>query len=446
MLSNYNYKVPAVFWLLKIFSFDVLKLMEKSFPTKICSDGRHFIDTQEMPFFRLGDTAWSLFTNCRPEDAEAYLKDRAKKGFTVIQCVLTWFRNIETGAQQISANWQGEYPWLDGNPAQPNPRYFDYVERLFRFAGELGLTLAILPTWGNIVTDLHLVTIENAKVYGVWLGQRFKNCPNLVWINAGDCLPHGFEDVFDALGEGLREGDQGAHLITFHPCSLHSSALYFNGRSWLDFHMIQVWTDWDKVYESIVTDSLTPPRRPVVLGEGAYENGPEYPRDPITPLVIRRQAWWAFMAGGYYTYGQDQIWRAGPHWLETLDLPGTVQMGLFRQIVCSFPWWERIPDQAMIETGLGEGETLNTAIRSMDGRWAMLYLSSRCYIRVRLEKLSTPRARATCVNPAKGEQCDAGIYVTYTMPGFRQVRTTLYLWIATSEHWEDVVFILEGLD
>lgn len=37
------------------------------------------------PFFYLGDTAWELFHRLNREEANRYLEDRARKGFTVIQ-------------------------------------------------------------------------------------------------------------------------------------------------------------------------------------------------------------------------------------------------------------------------------------------------------------------------------------------------------------------------
>ena len=75
--------------------------------------------------------------------------------------------------------------------------------------------------------------------------------------------------------------------------------------------MIETWTEWTKVYDAVIGDYCLTPIKPVVIGEGAYENGPEYPQGPITPLIVRRQAWWTFTAGGFHTYGQDQMWRMG---------------------------------------------------------------------------------------------------------------------------------------
>ena len=52
------------------------------------SENRRFLQTDDgKPFFWLGDTAWELFHRLTREEAEMYLKNRAEKGFTVIQAV-----------------------------------------------------------------------------------------------------------------------------------------------------------------------------------------------------------------------------------------------------------------------------------------------------------------------------------------------------------------------
>src|SRR4029450_9407431 len=117
--------------------------------------------------------------------------------------------------------------------------------------------------------------------------------------------------------------------------------------------MIETWTEWSKIYPAVVSDSLRAPRKPVVLGEGAYENGPEYPQGPITPWVIRRQAWWTVMAGGFHTYGQNQMWRMETDWDKSFDTPGADQVCLMKRIVTSLPWQDLVPDQGVFATGIG---------------------------------------------------------------------------------------------
>ena len=54
--------------------------------------------------------------------------------------------------------------------------------------------------------------------YGELLGRRYKNS-DLVWIIGGDRLVDDEEKltIWRAMAEGLRIGDEGQHLITFHP-------------------------------------------------------------------------------------------------------------------------------------------------------------------------------------------------------------------------------------
>src|SRR5262245_33255487 len=57
----------------------------KDLKLKVSPNGRYFVDRDGKPFFYLGDTAWLLFQRFNHEEVEEYLKDRAEKGFTVIQ-------------------------------------------------------------------------------------------------------------------------------------------------------------------------------------------------------------------------------------------------------------------------------------------------------------------------------------------------------------------------
>ncbi|MBA4056420.1 MAG: hypothetical protein C0490_17020, partial [Marivirga sp.] len=53
------------------------------------SSNQRFLQTADgKPFFWLGDTAWELFHRLSREEADKYLKNRADKGFTVIQAVV----------------------------------------------------------------------------------------------------------------------------------------------------------------------------------------------------------------------------------------------------------------------------------------------------------------------------------------------------------------------
>ena len=412
-------------------------------PIRVSDDGRHFADHGGRPFFWLGDTAWPLFAQYTKEQAEAYFDNRSRKGFTVIQGVLAWGLGSGFENKAPLANANGDRPWLNDDPRTPNDAYFRQVDGLVDAANRQGLVLAMLPTWGYYVNDEPVLDAKNARAYGRWLGARYKNAPNVIWVNGGDRVATGFEDVYRELARGLGEGDGGAHLITYHPCGWRSSSQYFHGDEWLAFDMIETWTEWAKVYPAVLSDTLLWPRKPVVLGEGAYEDGPEYPQGPITPLVVRRQAWWTVMAGGFPTYGQNQMWRMEPGWERTFDTPGAAHVARMKEIMTGQRWWEMVPDQGIFASGVGSERTLNAALRSYGGDRALVYLSSQCTFTLHLDKIAAKYARVTWIHPVTGERKDAGLFATGNFNGksFPDAPRETF---TVPGHWEDAVMLLEA--
>ncbi|MCL6549365.1 MAG: DUF4038 domain-containing protein, partial [Alicyclobacillus sp.] len=138
-------------------------------PIRVSANGRHFTYADGEPFFWLGDTAWPLFSGYTREEAEMYLTNRAAKGFTVIQAVLTWSGGTGMEGHRPLPNRYGDEPWCDGDPSRPNEDFFRHVEHLLAFAAERGLVLAVLPTWGYFVNDARIIHTGNARAYGRWL-------------------------------------------------------------------------------------------------------------------------------------------------------------------------------------------------------------------------------------------------------------------------------------
>ena len=420
--------------------------MESSSVIKISQNRRYFIDASGNPFFWLADTAWPLFNGYSKAEVETYLKDRAEKGFTVIQAIPSWegSGNVHTSLTRPDANYEGRRLW-DKDPGNPDEKFLSDMDRVIHLAGELGLVLAIFPVWGPFVNDSKVVNASNAKSLGLKLGKHYRDFPNIVWVSGGDHDARGFEDVYRNLALGLREGDEGKHLITFHPNAWRSSSQYFNDENWLDFHMIETWQEWPQTHPSVLSDLVRLPIRPVVLGECAYENGPEYGTGPITAHVMRKQAWWTFMAGGFFTYGQDRMWRMGEGWINTLDTPGAKNMTQFRTIASKRDWWKMIPDQSVFGDGVSSGRTLNTALWSTDDTCMMIYLSSQCNVMVHLEKIRTKTAKALWINPVTGEERDGGVHETGNEVEGKDPAVGKCGLFSVPLYWEDAVLIIDAI-
>jgi hypothetical protein len=408
---------------------------------RVSANGHYFVGQDNRPFFWLGDTAWPLFAQYERTQAERYLEHRAKQGFTLVKGTLAWSGGTGFEAQHLIPNHAGHVPWVD-SPAQPNDDYFQHVDHLVHVAAHNGLILNLLPNWGYHVNGAHLFNTETAKAYGLWLGRRYRNHPNIVWVLGGDRTPLGFEEIYRAMAAGLREGNEGSHLITYHSCGMTSSSYYFHQETWLDFNMLQTWTQWDRVYPAVLTDRLMSPPKPVVMDEGAYEDGPEYPLGPITPLLVRRQAWWTHMAGGFHTYGHNAMWRMEGDWLAALDAPGAAQMTHFKDIATLLPWSQMIPDQSLFASGVSSEMTLNAALCAADRSCGMVYLSHQCHVLLYVNMIAGGQVRATWVDPRTGVRQAAGLYSAGdTSTGFVNQNT---VWFKTPDYWEDAVLLLEA--
>ena len=393
------------------------------------SDNHHFLVTETgQPFFWLGDTAWELFHRLNREDAELYLKNRAKLGFNVVQAVA-----LAEMAGVTAPNAYGHLPLKNNDPLQPDEDYFKDVDWIVAKANSLGIYVGFLPTWGDKWNKKwgvgpEIFTPQNAEVYGEWLGKRYKDA-DIVWILGGDrpVENNTHKEIIRALARGLRKGDGGAHLITFHPPGGHGSAEWWQGEDWLDFNMRQNGhvAEFTGRYDQTHTDYERTPTKPVLDGEPIYEdhpisfNAPEFGTSLASD--VRRPLYWDLFGGAYgHTYGHQAVWqffdpkRFEPinaplmPWFEAINQPGAVQMHHAKNLLLSRPFLTRIPDDSVIVTGTvsnsvpGAGRYRFVATRDSEGTYAMVYAPVGRAFKVRMEVIKSPQVKAWWFNPRDG--------------------------------------------
>ena len=273
MLKRMNKIIPVILLLLLIFGREELPAQH----LKISSDRRFIITDEGNPFFYLGDTAWELFHRLTREEADLYLENRAAKGFTVIQAVVLAELN-----GLIDPNPYGHVPLNDLDPENPNEYYFRHVDYIVRKAASLGLTIGMLPTWGDKFNlkwgkGPEIFTSENAFTFGRFLGQRYKDDP-VIWILGGDRNPDDEEDlaIIRSMAKGLEEGDGGNHLMTYHPQGGENSSTWFHNDEWLDFNFFQSGHGPRDApnYEHPIQNRKLQPIKPTMDGEPRYEDHP----------------------------------------------------------------------------------------------------------------------------------------------------------------------------
>lgn len=359
---------------------------------EIAPDQRHLQTEDGKPFFYLGDTAWALFHRLTSEEAERYLRDRADKGFNVIQAVaLAELRGLD------EPNAYGELPLLNRDPATPNEAYFAHVDHVITRANALGLTVGLLPSWGRYWRDgdSQIFTPENARAYGRFLGRRYRDA-GIIWILGGDSNVRSANErsIIDAMAKGIAEGDGGRNLVTFHPRGPGLSSAQVGNAPWLDFYMNQsshAARDLDTgLY--VENDLALRPRRPVIDGEPRYEGIPvgfynrgHDPRLRFDDDDVRQAAWWSVMAGAAgHTYGNNNVWQmwapgrepaigANRPWHDAIEDPGARQMGLLRRFMEEHRFHLLEPRQDLILDGPMHGPAKLRAARAADGSRIIVY-------------------------------------------------------------------------
>lgn len=392
---------------------------------KVSENQRYLVFEDDTPFFWMGDTAWELFHRLNKEETKSYLENRRAQGFTVIQAViLAELDGLNT------PNAEGNKPLIDNDPARPNEEYFKHVDWVIKQAEEKGLFIGLLPTWGDKVDKQwgvgpEIFNPENAFTYGSWLGNRYKNFANIIWINGGDRSGGGENTaIWDALARGIKSADTN-HLMTFHPWGEHSSSEWFHDREWLDFNMMQTGHGQRSyaIYKRLMLpDYNLHPVKPSFDGEPRYEDHPVGWKPDILGWFdeadVRQAMYWNLFSGGFgHTYGAHPIWQMKTserdpiglvrnNWYDVLDLPGAWDLIHARKLLESRPFLSRYPDQSIILNPYVPETDFIVATRG-EG-YAMIYCPTGWNPIIDLQKLGYAEIQSWWYNPRTGEVTNAG--------------------------------------
>jgi len=403
---------------------------------KVSSNGRFLTNQDGAPFFYLGDTAWTLLKRLNREDVDVYLKNRAAKGFTVIQAYV--LRGLK------GPNVYGELPLRDRDPTKPNEAYFENVDYIVNKANELGLVMGLVTCWGEHVrggrSDEQVFNTSNAHAYGRFLSNRYRDNA-VIWLLGGDRDPLDAKDVWSALARGLKDGSEGTHLVSYHGpgprmAAYPSSSHWFHNEDWLDFNTIQSGHGWAiPNYNFVAHDYDLKPTKPTLDMEPRYENFPDQrtgTRKRMDAHQAREAMYWAMLAGAAGAgYGCNDIWQfydeaKTPYWTgdeftyparfpttnwhAAMDFPGAFGVGFGRRLFELRPWYKLVPDQSVISAGQGEGEDHVQAARADDGSFLIGYLTFGNPITIRMNAISAPKVKAQWYDPRQGTWRHIGEY------------------------------------
>lgn len=434
-----NRKIAFILIAIVLISCNSVTVKESS-PKLRVSDNKRFLETEKGdPFFWLGDTGWMLFSKLNREEAEKYLEDRRQKGFNVIQVMV--LHNILK-----AVNAYGDSALINHNVALPlttpgnSPDYaqqydyWDHVDYIIKLAGEKGIYMALVPVWGSNVKSGH-ITREQAGKYAEWLSDRYKNMPNVIWVNGGDVMGNDSIAIWKTIGSTIRKNNPG-QLITYHPFGRTQSSTWFHNESWLDFNMFQSghrrynqdttgFHYGEDNWKYVTDDYNKTPAKPTLDGEPSYEGIPQGLHDPSQPYWgdsdVRRYAYWSVFAGSCgFTYGNNAIMQFHKQgdtdaaygvkdtWIEALNAHGASEMKYLKQLILSRPYFERIPAQYLIAGA--QKEKYDYIAATMGKKYAFIYTCNGSIMDINLLKINATELQASWFNPRDGVSTQIGAF------------------------------------
>ena len=408
----------------------------------------HLLETSDgSPFLMLGDTAWELFHRLTLEEIDMYFGVRARQGFNMIWAnLLAEFDGLKT------PNRYGHLPLIDLEPESPNEAYFEFVDQVLLLAEKHGLYMGLLPTWGDKLTApwgagptiFGLDNLPKSCAYARWLGHRYANFTNIMWVLGGDRptrlfgadnefpmrngLEAGLERTTDwtpiwrEMASGLKES--GAHqLMTYHPQGgTRSTSSFLHQEDWLDLNAMQSGHGGGHdvpVWESIDRDYQLLPIKPTFDAEPNYEDHPVSPWPVWDPangffddLDIRKQIYRSIFAGGCgVIYGNHCVWQFASElfepvlevkfdWKSALVQPGAESMAHLALLMNSVDFLGLRPDQTLILGDHSAGPSHARAIRS--DQEALVYVPDSRIIEIDLSWSNDSIVQIQEFNPVNG--------------------------------------------
>jgi hypothetical protein len=398
---------------------------------KVSSNGRFLTQANGKEFFWMGDTNWRLYKLTRGE-IDTYLDDRKSKKFNVIQGPV--LLHADEGVESTNA-----YGQTNTDPSNPNPEWFEHIDYIVDAANERGMYVALVVTWGDMWD--YFSSNSQAKSFGKWLGNRYKNDENVIWVVAGEYIIDGTSSTiasrWHALGQGLHDGSRNRNLITIHGSfqeGRQSSSVKLHNKTWLDFNMVHSSQSGDSGtgadnWNLITADWKKTPAKPTLDAEANYEQYAGW-----DAFGVRRRAYWSVFGGAFgHTYGANGVWqsyRSGDDssegnpqdtWEAALDYPGAADMRHLRRLMESRPMSGRKPSQSMVVGSKGSVPNRIQATRGSSGRYVMIYIpEAGKEFTVRMHRIAGDKARAWWFNPRNGK---ATLIGTYNTSGERTFKT-----------------------
>jgi len=415
---NRGFKKILIFFVISIGVIFSATSAPVEFPIKVSANGRYFTDRNNLPFFMHADTPWSLFVALDIKETEQYLKNRQEKGFNTITVNLLehWFNGETLAYPAASMNREGHFPFTQYLPGIvpdftfPDEEYFRHVDKVLRLALKYGFLVMMTPAYMGYEGQKEgwydeVLSNGDARCreYGRYLGRRYADFPNIVWIMDGDRNPDDLSRPLEVeILQGIKDFDK-VHLFSAHCKPTNSSRDQWEGETWLDFNCVYTYAfppHNSYVHGQCLRSYAKSPVMPTLLFETCYEN-----EHNATAGQIRSQMYWGWLCSiAGVQFGNLPVWRFGKGWQSALDWQGSWDASIMKKLVDSRNWFKLVPDieHKVLFDGFGSEDSYVSAARAENGETFLAYIPGGNTISVDMQQLSGSSLVAWWFNPRNG--------------------------------------------
>ena len=358
------------------------------FPLHVEPGKRYLVDASGRPFHMIGESPQALIGNLSEADAELFFANRKSHGFNTV-----WINLLcagGTGCNADGTTFDGIAPFVPRDLSTPNEAYFARADRMIALAEKYSLLVVLNPaetiSWLSFLLNQGQ---DKAYAYGKYLGMRYQDFPNILWMSGNDFqswrTDRGAVEVVQRLAQGIRDFDSN-HVHTVLLDYRVSSSL--DDLTWQPIISLNAvytyYPTYAKVLDAYSNQSAS---MPVFLAEANYEFENNTGMDPPRPEILRRQQYWSLLSGASgFLYGNGYTWGFNSNWKSALDTPGTEQIEHLKALFEPRAWFDLVPDttHAVVTGGRGTFASTGsvgandyvTAAGTPDGKLVMAYVPS----------------------------------------------------------------------
>jgi hypothetical protein len=411
------------------------------YPLRASANNRYLVDQKNTPFLMVGDSPQHLITNLSRQEAAAFMANRRGYGINTL-----WI-NLLCICKEAKT-FDGIVPFLvPGDIATPNPAYFQRVDDMLHLAADHGMVVLLDPI--ETISWLDLLRkngTSKAFEYGQYLGNRYKDFPNIIWMHGND-FQSWRNAADDALVQAVARGIRSVDANHIHTVELnYTTSGSLEDKSWAPLIELNAAYTYFPTYAQVQTEYNRQNFKPVFMVEANYEFenvGPD--TEGGSTQNLRRQEYWAMFSGAAgQLYGSAHTWKLQKGWEANLDTPGVIQLSYMKNLFVSRKWHDLVPDQTHTvvtagydrfsclvgqfvayvnkdpdslmsmaldsirkHSGIGSitSNTCATAVRTSDGSLVIVYMPTIRAITVDMSKL-TGTTTARWYDPTSGEYTD----------------------------------------